>query len=131
MAVEKVSCAVLTLCFMLFLCYAFCLLSVCAMPVFCLILLHDLYFLCPPNPKGWGTYCFWWGSRRRRCRRQRPRLHSFSVHYLLNHFGGFYQTCTHCRERKRIDYILVTLILFSGSQPYLEMSEIWFPCAFF
>ena len=54
-----------------------------------------------PPPKGWGTYCFWCGSRRRRrrrrrrCRRRRRRRRSFlSARYLLNHWMDLDQTGT-------------------------------------
>ena len=45
---------------------------------------HTFYV---PPPKGWGTYCFWCGSRRRR--------RSFlSARYLLNHLMDLDQTGT-------------------------------------
>ena len=44
-----------------------------------------------PPPKGWGTYCFWCGSRRRRRRRRRSFL---SARYLLNHWMDLDQTGT-------------------------------------
>ena len=40
-----------------------------------------------PQPLGGGTYCFWWGSRRR-------RLSLLSALYLLNQQMDFNQTCT-------------------------------------
>ena len=47
-----------------------------------------------PPPKGWGTYCFWCGSRRRR-RRRRRRWRSFlSARYLLNHWMDLDQSGT-------------------------------------
>ena len=47
-----------------------------------------------PRPKGWGTYCFWCGSRRR-CQRRRQRRRSFlSAQYLLNHWMDLDQTGT-------------------------------------
>ena len=49
----------------------------------------EIYFryLCPPNQRGGGTYCFWFGSRR--------RLRCFvSVRYLLNRWTDFDQICT-------------------------------------
>ena len=46
----------------------------------------EIYLYVPP-PKGWGTYCFWCGSRRRR--------RSFlSARYLLNHWMDLDQTGT-------------------------------------
>ena len=87
--------------------------------------------LCPPNRKGGGDILFFARIPSALASVSASRSF-FSVHYLLNPLLYFEQTCIYTvLIGELVAQILVTLTLFSWSQGYFEMFEIWFSCVIF
>ena len=85
--------------------------------------IHKRIFM-SPQPNGRGTYCFWCGSRRRRCWRWRPRC-SLPALYHLNEWVDFDQTCTDTLlgGRKEVTRFLWPWPYFQGHTSTLKFSS--------